>query len=113
MDLAATSALLRLLSDPTRVRLLALLEREELTVAELSAVLRLAQPLDWNAVDDAPVDVIVALLSPPDAGADHLKALSRVSRLLRDEALLAKLRGAGSPDAVWALLTADEHRDAA
>ncbi|MBL8299333.1 MAG: metalloregulator ArsR/SmtB family transcription factor [Rhodanobacteraceae bacterium] len=44
MDLAATSALLRLLSDPTRVRLLALLEREELTVAELSSVLRLAQP---------------------------------------------------------------------
>ena len=44
MDLAATSALLRLLSDPTRVRLLALLEREELTVAELSGVLRLAQP---------------------------------------------------------------------
>ncbi|NCT68150.1 MAG: metalloregulator ArsR/SmtB family transcription factor [Rhodanobacteraceae bacterium] len=44
MDLAETSALLRLLSDPTRVRLLALLEREELTVAELSAVLRLAQP---------------------------------------------------------------------
>ena len=44
MDLAATSALLRLLSDATRVRLLALLEREELTVAELSAVLRLAQP---------------------------------------------------------------------
>jgi len=44
LDLAATSALLRLLSDPTRVRLLALLEQEELTVAELSAVLRLAQP---------------------------------------------------------------------
>src|SRR5215468_6166082 len=44
LDLAATTALLRLLSDPTRVRLLALLEREELTVAELSAVLRLAQP---------------------------------------------------------------------
>ena len=44
MDLAATTVLLRLLSDPTRVRLLALLEREELTVAELSAVLRLAQP---------------------------------------------------------------------
>ncbi len=44
MDLAATSALLRLLSDPTRVRLLALLEREELTVAELAAITRLAQP---------------------------------------------------------------------
>jgi ArsR family transcriptional regulator len=46
LDLAATSALLRLLSDPTRVRLLALLERQEHTVAELSAVLRLAQPLE-------------------------------------------------------------------
>jgi ArsR family transcriptional regulator len=44
LDLGSTTALLRLLSDPTRVRLLALLEREELTVAELSAVLRLAQP---------------------------------------------------------------------
>ena len=44
MDLGSTTALLRLLSDPTRVRLLALLEREELTVAELSAVMRLAQP---------------------------------------------------------------------
>ena len=44
VDLTATSSLLRLLSDPTRVRLLALLEREELTVAELSAILRLAQP---------------------------------------------------------------------
>ena len=44
MDLGSTTALLRLLSDPTRVRLLALLEREELTVAELSAILRLAQP---------------------------------------------------------------------
>jgi ArsR family transcriptional regulator len=44
LDLGATTSLLRLLSDPTRVRLLALLEREELTVAELSAVLRLAQP---------------------------------------------------------------------
>src|SRR5487761_2557999 len=44
MDLTDTSTLLRLLSDPTRVRLLALLEREELTVAELAAVLHLAQP---------------------------------------------------------------------
>jgi len=44
LDLGLTTALLRLLSDPTRVRLLALLEREELTVAELSAVMRLAQP---------------------------------------------------------------------
>ena len=53
------------------------------------------------------------LLSPPDAGADHLKALARVSRRLRDRAFLAKLRGAGSRDALYALFAADEARDAA
>ncbi|MEO5865693.1 MAG: PTS sugar transporter subunit IIA [Sphingomonas sp.] len=74
---------------------------------------RLAQPIDFQAVDDAPVDIVFALLSPCDAGAEHLKALARVSRKLRDRALLAKLRGAGSRDALYALLTADEARDAA
>lgn len=79
-------------------------------------VARLAQPIDYQAVDDARVDVVVAMLSPPDAGADHLKALARVSRKFRDRALVAKLRGAGSRDAIWALLTADDPgsaRDAA
>jgi nitrogen PTS system EIIA component len=76
-------------------------------------VARLAQPIDFAAIDDAPVDLAVVLLSPPDAGAEHLKALARVSRRLRDEAFVAKLRGAGSRDAMWALLTADDARDAA
>ena len=73
---------------------------------------RLTQPIDYKAVDDAPVDIVIAMFSPADAGADHLKALSRVSRRLRDRAFVAKLRGAGSRDALFALLSADETRDA-
>lgn len=74
---------------------------------------RLAQPLEFAAVDDLPVDLAFLLLSPPDAGAEHLKALARVSRRLRDKAFAAKLRGAGSRDALYALLTAVDARDAA
>jgi PTS system nitrogen regulatory IIA component len=74
---------------------------------------RLDQPIEFDAVDDMPVDLVFMLLSPPDAGADHLKTLARVSRALRDQNFVAKLRGAGSPDALYALLTADEARDAA
>jgi PTS system nitrogen regulatory IIA component len=74
---------------------------------------RLAEPVDFQAVDDLPVDLVFMLLSPNDAGAVHLKALARVSRRLRDKAFLEKLRGGGSPDAVYALFTADEVRDAA
>jgi PTS system nitrogen regulatory IIA component len=80
-------------------------------------VVRLAQAIEFQAVDDNPVDIVVAMLSPPDAGADHLKALARVSRRFRDRTLVAKLRGAGSRDAFYALLTADDpasgSRDAA
>lgn len=79
----------------------------------IGAFVRLAQPIDFQAVDDLPVDLVFMLLSPPDAGAVHLKALARVSRRLRDKAFLDKLRGAGSPDALYALFTADEVRDAA
>jgi PTS system nitrogen regulatory IIA component len=74
---------------------------------------RLAESVDFQAVDDLPVDLVFMLLSPTDAGAVHLKALARVSRRLRDKAFLEKLRGGGSPDAVYALFTADEVRDAA
>lgn len=66
----------------------------------------LAKPLRMNALDGAPVDIIYALLSPEHAGADHLKALAAVSRLLRDQSLLEKLRGAETGDAAKALLTA-------
>ena len=83
-------------------------------VAQVTAsFLTLAKPLDFAAVDGVPVDMVWAQLSPPNAGADHLKALARVSRRLRDRAFLAKLRGAGSPDALYALFTTDQTRDAA
>ncbi|WP_174298883.1 PTS sugar transporter subunit IIA [Sphingomonas bacterium] len=82
-------------------------------ISEVAALLiRLAQPIAFKAVDDRPVDIVLAMLSPPDAGADHLKALAQVSRRLRDQSFVAKLRGAGSPDALYALWTADEARDA-
>ncbi len=74
---------------------------------------KLAQPIDFQAVDDLSVDIVFLLLSPVDAGATHLRALARVSRRLRDRAFVDKLRGAGSRDALYALLTADEARDAA
>lgn len=76
-------------------------------------VVRLAHPIEFAAVDDMPVDLVFLLLSPRDAGADHLKALARVSRRLRDRLFLAKLRGAGSPDAIYALFTEATVRDAA
>ena len=83
-------------------------------LAQITGVfVRLAQAVDFQAVDDLPVDLVFMLLSPTDAGAVHLKALARVSRRLRDKAFLEKLRGAGSPDALYALFTADEVRDAA
>ncbi len=74
---------------------------------------RLARPIDFGAVDELPVDLIFALFSPADAGGDHLKALARISRALRDTAFRAKLRGAGSADALYALLSGVEARDAA
>jgi PTS system nitrogen regulatory IIA component len=74
---------------------------------------KLAQPIEFAAIDGLPVDLVFLLLSPTDAGADHLKALARVSRRLRDRALVAKLRGAGSADALYALFAGGETRDAA
>jgi PTS system nitrogen regulatory IIA component len=77
-----------------------------------AAVLRLANPVDWHSVDGTPVDVLVALIGPEDAGADHLKALALVSRTLRDQAFVAKLRGASDSGALWALLAGEERRAA-
>ena len=66
---------------------------------------RLDSPIDFDSVDDQPVDLVFLLLAPESAGADHLKALARVSRLLRDRTVCEKLRGANSADAIYALLT--------
>ena len=66
---------------------------------------RLERPVDFNAIDEKPVDLIFLLLAPESAGADHLKALARVSRLLRDSSICEKLRGTETSDALYALLT--------
>lgn len=69
---------------------------------------RLERPIDFDAIDEQPVDLIFLLLAPEQAGADHLKALARVSRLLRDQSMCEKLRGAQSGDAIYALLAQQE-----
>jgi PTS system nitrogen regulatory IIA component len=74
---------------------------------------RLVSPIEFHAVDGLPVDLVFLILSPPDAGAAHLKALAGVSRILRDRNLAAKLRGARSRDALFALLAGIESRNAA
>ena len=65
---------------------------------------RLEKPVDFDSIDDQPVDLVFLLLAPEGAGADHLKALARVSRIMRDCAFCDKLRGSDSPDAIYALL---------
>ncbi|NDH62215.1 MAG: transcriptional regulator [Alphaproteobacteria bacterium] len=65
---------------------------------------RLAQPVAFDAIDERPVDVVFLLMAPEGAGADHLKALARVSRLLRDRSLVDKLRATESAEALYALL---------
>jgi len=66
---------------------------------------RLEAPIDFQAIDDQPVDLIFLLLAPETAGADHLKALARVSRLLRDTQTCEKLRGTNTVDGLYAILT--------
>ena len=74
---------------------------------------RLAEPLDYKSIDGHPVDLVFLLLSPPDAGAEHLKALAAISRVTRHAATLEKMRGARSRDALTAVLMGAEERDAA
>lgn len=65
---------------------------------------RLEKPVDFDSIDDEPVDLVFLLLAPEGAGADHLKALARVSRIMRDREFCDKLRGSDNPDALYALL---------
>ncbi len=65
---------------------------------------RLERPVDFEAVDGKAVDLVYLLLAPAGAGADHLQALSRVSRLLRDAPTCAKLRSAETEDAITLIL---------
>ena len=74
---------------------------------------RLDQPIDFDSIDEQPVDLMFILLAPESAGADHLKALARISRLLRNQAVCEKLRGAESAVAILALLSEPESSQAA
>ncbi len=65
---------------------------------------RLATPVDFDAIDGKPVDTLFLLLSPESSGADHLTALAQVSRLLKDSAMVDKLRDATDKEEVYALL---------
>ncbi len=66
---------------------------------------RLDTPIGFDAMDDQPVDLIFMLLAPESAGADHLKALARISRTLRDPSITEKLRASDSTAAIYAILT--------
>jgi PTS system nitrogen regulatory IIA component len=74
---------------------------------------RLAKPIDFEALDDQPVDLIFLLLAPEGAGADHLKALARIARHLREPGIAAKLRAATDTTALYAVLTEGAASDAA
>ncbi|MDE2466857.1 MAG: PTS IIA-like nitrogen regulatory protein PtsN [Alphaproteobacteria bacterium] len=66
---------------------------------------RLDPPIAYDAIDNQPVDLVFLLLAPENAGADHLKALARVSRLLRNQTVCEKLRATSDPEVLYALLT--------
>lgn len=67
---------------------------------------RLDDPIEFDSVDDQPVDLVMLLLAPVGAGADHLKALSRVARMLRTESVVDQLRGDDDTARMRAVLTA-------
>ena len=69
---------------------------------------RLAEPIEFDAVDGEKVDIVFLLLAPEGAGADHLKALARISRLLREGSAVEKLRASRDAAALYAVLTEEE-----
>ena len=79
----------------------------------LGVFARLASPLAYEALDDEPVDLAFLLLSAAGDGSEHLKALARVSRVFRDRALVAKLRGATTADSMFTLLAPSPEAKAA
>ncbi len=74
---------------------------------------RLTRPVDFDTPDHQPVDLVFLLMAPEGAGADHLKALARVSRLLRNVQLVDKLRATSDRDALYALITEQASSEAA
>lgn len=68
-------------------------------------VARLEKPIDFDALDGQPVDILFLLLAPEGAGADHLKALARVARVLREPGVLDRIRATRDADALYAVMT--------
>lgn len=79
----------------------------------VAAVIRLDNPIEFEAADGMPVDLVFGLLSPDGAGATHLHALAAISRMMRDERMHAALIGAPGPEAIYSLLSNVIDRDAA
>lgn len=79
----------------------------------VALVVRPVRPIAYDSVDDLPVDIVFCLLSPASSGAQHLKALAELSRMLRDARLVANLRGAGDADSIYAVIEAYDARNAA
>ncbi|MGA0539519.1 PTS sugar transporter subunit IIA [Neotabrizicola sp. VNH66] len=75
--------------------------------------IRLEKPLDYDSVDRQPVDLIFGLLAPKDSGVDHLKALALVSRTMRDQAIVQKLRANNDPAKLYAILVESRATQAA
>ncbi len=78
-----------------------------------AVLLRLEKPVQFDAMDGEPVDLMVALFAPPEAGSEHLRALARVSRLLRRPEIREQLRQAQSADAILATLEREATPNAA
>lgn len=121
----------RLVDRPAEEILATLLEREQLGstgvgdgaaiphgkldgLSEITGLLALLEnPVDFESLDEQPVDLVFLLLAPTNATAAHLKALAKVSRLLRDPEARAALRGADSAEALFAAAVAEQKHDAA
>ncbi len=74
---------------------------------------RLDEPIDFDALDDEPVDLVFVLLAPDESNAMHLKALSKIARLMRDEKTRAALRGAQDAEALLAIILDESQSQAA
>lgn len=79
----------------------------------VGCVMRICPGIEYAALDGAPVDIVFALFSPPNAGVAHLHALAEISRMMRDERMQAKLRGARDSDALFAVIRGGHERFAA
>lgn len=79
----------------------------------VGAFVRIEKPLDFDAVDRQPVDLVFALFAPDGSGVDHLKALALVSRTMRDSSVCAKLRANDNPDTLHTILTESQATRAA